>query len=264
MSWEFMHTVWACVGGESLKVWQERKLVKKGRCRQESPRQSCPPLVVQGNRKSMKRSTIFFLTLCVCVCVCVLSCKVGVCEYFHGCAEHICVYMHVETWRLCLELSLMPFLPYTWRGGSLCQTWSMRLWLPSHQPTCSGVQSPEFQWTLSSQGLYGFWVSELGSSYLYTCFIHWVIFLAHSQGIPPTFFKYRGLLCKHGWYGTLTVDQAGFKLRDMPTSASWVLGSKECASMPSPRRLILFYFTFMRVDALPVCMSVHHMSGLRV
>ena len=35
-----------------------------------------------------------------------------------------------------------------------------------------------------------------------------------------------------GCLGTHSVDQPGLRLRDPPASASWVLGSKACATMP--------------------------------
>jgi hypothetical protein len=39
-------------------------------------------------------------------------------------------------------------------------------------------------------------------------------------------------LCSPGCPGTHSVDQAGLKLRNLPTSASQVLGLKACATMP--------------------------------
>jgi hypothetical protein len=39
-------------------------------------------------------------------------------------------------------------------------------------------------------------------------------------------------LCSPGCPGTHSVDQAGFELRNLPASASQVLGLKACATMP--------------------------------
>ena len=47
------------------------------------------------------------------------------------------------------------------------------------------------------------------------------------------FFRDRVSLCIPGCPGTHSVDQAGLELRDPPASASWVLGLKACATMPS-------------------------------
>jgi hypothetical protein len=48
----------------------------------------------------------------------------------------------------------------------------------------------------------------------------------------------RIFLCSYGYPGTYSVDQAGLKITDPPTSASQVLGSKACASTP-----LLFTYT---------------------
>jgi hypothetical protein len=40
-------------------------------------------------------------------------------------------------------------------------------------------------------------------------------------------------LCSPGCPGTHSVDQAGLELRNLPASASRVLGLKACATMPS-------------------------------
>jgi hypothetical protein len=45
-------------------------------------------------------------------------------------------------------------------------------------------------------------------------------------------FRDRVSLCSPGCPGTHFVDQAGLELRDPPASASRVLGSKACATMP--------------------------------
>jgi hypothetical protein len=51
------------------------------------------------------------------------------------------------------------------------------------------------------------------------------------------FFRDRVSLCSPGCPGTRIVDQAGLKLRNLPASASQVLGLKACATTPD------FYFT---------------------
>jgi hypothetical protein len=45
-----------------------------------------------------------------------------------------------------------------------------------------------------------------------------------------TFFRDRVSLCSPGCPGTHFVDQAGFELRNLPASASQVLGSKACTT----------------------------------
>jgi hypothetical protein len=44
------------------------------------------------------------------------------------------------------------------------------------------------------------------------------------------FFRDRVFLCSPGCPGTHSVDQAGLELRDLPASASLVLGLKACAT----------------------------------
>jgi hypothetical protein len=46
-------------------------------------------------------------------------------------------------------------------------------------------------------------------------------------------------LCSLVRPGTHSVDQAGFKLRNLPASASQVLGSKACATTPGSTRLLI-------------------------
>ena len=46
------------------------------------------------------------------------------------------------------------------------------------------------------------------------------------------FFRDRVSLCSPGYPETHFVDQAGLKLRNLPASASRVLGLKACATMP--------------------------------
>jgi hypothetical protein len=56
------------------------------------------------------------------------------------------------------------------------------------------------------------------------------------------FFVFQGRvsLCSPGCPGTRSVDQAGLKLRNLPASASRVLGLKACAT--TPRSFVFFFF----------------------
>jgi hypothetical protein len=54
-------------------------------------------------------------------------------------------------------------------------------------------------------------------------------------------FRDRVSLYSPGCPGTHFVDQAGLELRNPPASASWVLGLKVCATMPSPAHDGYFY-----------------------
>ena len=54
-------------------------------------------------------------------------------------------------------------------------------------------------------------------------------------------FKERVSMCSAGYSGTHFVDQAGLKLRNLPASASRVLGLKACANKPSK-----VYFTTIK------------------
>jgi hypothetical protein len=65
-------------------------------------------------------------------------------------------------------------------------------------------------------------------------------------------FRDRVSLCSPGCPGTHSVDQAGLKLRNLPASASRVLGSK--VSAPTPRclvsSLIALYLIHLFVNCL--------------
>ena len=65
----------------------------------------------------------------------------------------------------------------------------------------------------------------LGSDCLLVCLFVYVFW----------FFE-TGFLCSPGCSGTHFVDQAGLELRNLPASASQVLGLKECATMPGLNR----------------------------
>jgi hypothetical protein len=53
------------------------------------------------------------------------------------------------------------------------------------------------------------------------------------------FFRDRVSLCSPDCLGTHSVDQAGLKLRNLPASASQVLGLKACATTPGPTPQLL-------------------------
>jgi hypothetical protein len=59
------------------------------------------------------------------------------------------------------------------------------------------------------------------------------------------FFQDRVSLCSPGCPGTHSVDQAGLKLRNLPASASKVLGLKACATMPGKN---LFFEKINKID----------------
>jgi hypothetical protein len=48
-------------------------------------------------------------------------------------------------------------------------------------------------------------------------------------------------LCSPGCPGTHSVDQAGLKLRNLPASASQVLGLKACATTPGSNKTSLYH-----------------------
>jgi hypothetical protein len=68
-------------------------------------------------------------------------------------------------------------------------------------------------------------------------------------------FRDRVSLCSSGCSGTHFVDQAGLELRNLPVSASQVLGLKVCATTPS------LSFSFMCAGVLAACISVHHLCA---
>jgi hypothetical protein len=60
------------------------------------------------------------------------------------------------------------------------------------------------------------------------------------------FFRDRVSLCSLGCPGTYSVDQAGLELRNLPVSASRVLGLKACATTPG----FFFFFSLFLVSYL--------------
>ena len=61
--------------------------------------------------------------------------------------------------------------------------------------------------------------------------------LDDKPSLCPCLFVYliieTGFLCSPSCPGTHFVDQTGLELRDLPASASWVLGLKACATLPT-------------------------------
>ena len=66
-------------------------------------------------------------------------------------------------------------------------------------------------------------------------------FLDKGSPPPTSVFRDRVSLCSPGCPGTHVVDQAGLELRNLPASASQVLGLKLCATTPS------YMFTFLKM-----------------
>jgi hypothetical protein len=63
------------------------------------------------------------------------------------------------------------------------------------------------------------------------------------------FLRDRVSLCSPGCPGTQFVDQAGLELRNLPASASQVLGLKACATTPGPAfcfKWLKFLFGFLK------------------
>jgi hypothetical protein len=112
------------------------------------------------------------------------------------------------------------------RAGSVCYFIETRT-------TCPGVTLPKMRWCLPYQSLIrkcstGLLQPHLIEAFSLFCFCFcFVLFLF-------LFFVFRDrvFLCSPGCPGTHSVDQAGLKLRNLPASASQVLGLKVCATTP--------------------------------
>jgi hypothetical protein len=69
-------------------------------------------------------------------------------------------------------------------------------------------------------------------------------------------FRDRVSLYSSGCPGTHFVDQAGLELRNLPASASRVLGLKACATMPGP-------IGFLSPKSTNICAKLLYQSGFR-
>jgi hypothetical protein len=81
-------------------------------------------------------------------------------------------------------------------------------------------------------------IPQLAST-LILSFIHSLI---HSFFLSFFFLRDRISLCSPGCPETHSVDQAGLELRNLPASASWVLGLKACTTTPG---LFFFFLRFI-------------------
>ena len=70
-------------------------------------------------------------------------------------------------------------------------------------------------------------------------FVFVLYYLCHNDTFFLMFFRDRVSLYSSGCPGTHFVDQAGLELRNLPVSASWVLGLKVCATMPNPTGVLM-------------------------
>jgi hypothetical protein len=85
-------------------------------------------------------------------------------------------------------------------------------------------------------------------------FICFVLFLSKLAYLKIcfcfVFFQDRVSLCSPGCPGTYCIDQAGLKLRNLPASASQVLGLKACATMPRFFFFSLSLYVYRSEDSL--------------
>jgi hypothetical protein len=77
------------------------------------------------------------------------------------------------------------------------------------------AKEPTMDWALKYQGLRKY-TTNLYTDFFYVFFVFWDRVSLYSPGCPGTHF----------------VDQAGLELRNLPASASQVLGLKVCTTMP--------------------------------
>jgi len=155
---------------------------------------------MRGADIQAKFSFICILFLCVC-----LMCIIFMCVSMHV-YVHVCVCKFVHEWRSEDNLVCQP-LPSTLRLGV-------------HQ--CPHLHLPEG--AVGSEALsHGF--LGIGAQ---ICIL--VIFSAPDQVFFIFFFAFS--LCSPGCPGTLSVDKAGFKLRDPPEPLSPKCWDQRCVSAP--------------------------------
>jgi hypothetical protein len=93
---------------------------------------------------------------------------------------------------------------------------------------------------------------SLSSSFIIYLFIYLSIYLSIYLFIYLLVFRDRVSLCSLGCLGTHSGDQAGLELRNLPASASQVLGLKVFTTMPSLLLLLLLFETRFLCVALAV------------
>jgi hypothetical protein len=107
-----------------------------------------------------------------------------------------------------------------------------------------------------------FWFSKVLFYFLFNVFYLNFVIGIHSFKFHCSIFVCLGVffvvvfwdrvsLCSPGCPGAHSVDQAGFKLRDPPASATWVLGLKACAFTPGFHYSILKNKTSLFILCLP-------------
>jgi hypothetical protein len=138
--------------------------------------------------------------MCLCECLCVCVC-VSVCMFVSVC---------VHKWGAQL-VGIRSFLPSCWFWG-----------LSSEEEKKSRKRK---MWTYRFVHMF---LENIGTSLFsyevgVTLYIYFFIFLV---------FRDKVSLCSPGCFGTHFVDQAGLELRNLPASASRVLGLKACATTP--------------------------------
>ena len=151
-------------------------------------------------------------------------------------------------WILCPKAHPRPFnlFIFIFKGLLFLCVWVFRLHVclcttciqgPLHPK--EGGQPPGTGVTDSFQLPCGFWESNPGplEELIDQCFF----LFSFSFSFSFFFFRDRVSLYSPGWPGTHSVDQAGFELRNPPTSASQVLRLKACAT--TARLLYLIFET---------------------
>jgi hypothetical protein len=102
---------------------------------------------------------------------------------------------------------------------------------------CMGVQAWEsvLAFHLAEKGIFSFFFFF----FFFFCFL-FCLFVC----LFVCFFRDRVSLCSPGYPGTHSVDQAGLKLRNLPASASQVLGLKACATTTPGWKEISCHFCY--------------------